>query len=303
MAMLTGAKLTYDDTTRREDLLDLIQDVSPDANYLTTVLGSSTASQTLHEWADYYESRPTTNGAKTIEGNEATAADLTEPTRRSNICQIITDVFAVTETTIAVNKISPRDSYSREMGLAMRRWKMKAEYAVLRGTIASGSSGVAREMQGLIAATQAIGTTSVRASGTSLGQQEISDIMAESWSKTDEYLVNLLLTTGARKLDFGKMFTTSSPKTIAATDKRLVQALDVIESDFGNLVQVRAHRDMPTGGLLGLNTELQKLAYLRRPKHQAVGITGDSRKGFIVGELTLEYNTRPNVYRSGYVGV
>ncbi|MBM4401857.1 MAG: hypothetical protein FJ044_01270 [Candidatus Cloacimonetes bacterium] len=40
---------TYDDSARREDLLDIIGDVSPDNNPLSTMLATATASQTLHE--------------------------------------------------------------------------------------------------------------------------------------------------------------------------------------------------------------------------------------------------------------
>lgn len=61
MGQLSGAYATYDDVLRREDLLDYIADVSPDANYLMTTLKSGSASQTLHEWGDYNTARPTSN--------------------------------------------------------------------------------------------------------------------------------------------------------------------------------------------------------------------------------------------------
>lgn len=300
MAQLTGVHQTYMDTTRREDLLDRIMDVSPDANYLTTILGTVDVSQTNHEWTEYYIQRDSSND-KAVEGDDNTFADLPVPTKKNNIAQIIKKVFAVSETDIVVNKVSPRDAYAREMGIAMRRWKNSAEFAVLRGTKASGSSGVAREMNGIRNTTATDGKYTVRASGTSFSEQEFRDMMTDSWNVTDEYLVDLILTTGTRKQDFSKFFTTSTPKTIAATDKRLIQALDVIESDYGNLVELRAHKDMVTNEVLGIRKDLCKIGYLRRPTHKPNGVSGDNQKGHIVGELTTQVGSaRAFVLRGGY---
>jgi len=300
MAQLTGVHQTYMDTTRREDLLDRIIDVSPDANYLSTIMGSVEASQTLHEWTEYYQGRPSSN-SKSVEGDENTFSDLPTPTKKNNIAQIIKEVFAVSRTDIKVNKVSPKDAYAREQGFAMRRYKNKEEYAILRGTKASGSSGVAREMNGIIAQTISDGAYTVRASGTSLSENAFRYMMQKSWDTTDEQLVDLLLTTGSRKTDFGRFFTTSTPKTIAQTDKRLVQALDVIETDFGTLVEIRAHKDMPASAVLTVRKDLLKKAYLDTPQHVPNGVTGDNRKGHIVGELTVQVDTaRPFTYEEGY---
>jgi len=289
------------DTTRREDLLDRIADISPDSNYLSTILGNVPVSQTLHEWTEYYESRPSSVSAS-VEGNENTFSDLTPPTKKNNITQIITEVFAVSETDIVVNKVSPQDAYARELGWAMRRWKNKLEYSILRATKASGSSGSARQMDGIQNIIASDGRYTARTSGTSFSENEFRDLMTESWNQTDEFLVDLMLMTGTRKGHVAAFFTTSSPRTIAATDKRLVQALDVIESDYGTLVEVRAHKDISTAGtggdVVGIRKNLVKIGYLRKPKHVPNGVTGDNKKGHIVGEATIQVDTaRGMVYR------
>jgi len=294
MAQLAGVQHTYMDTTRREDLLDRIADVSPDSNYLSTILGTVPVSQTLHEWTEYYQSRPTSN-SKSVEGDENSFSDLSQPTKKNNIAQIIKEVFAVSETDIVVNKVSPKDAYARELGWAMRRWKNKLEFAILRGTKASGSSGVAREMNGIRNIVVSDGKYTARSSSVSFSEQEFRDIMTDSWNVTDEFLVDLVLMTGTRKGHVAAFFTTSSPRTIPADDKRLVQALDVIESDYGTMVEVRAHKDIPSTGnggeVLAIRKDLCKIGYLRRPRHVPNGVTGDSRKGHIVGEATVQVDT------------
>jgi hypothetical protein len=291
------------DTTRREDLLDRIADVSPDSNYLSTILGNVGVSQTLHEWTEYYQSRPTSNSTA-VEGDDNTFADLTQPDKKNNITQIIKEVFAVSETDITVNKVSPKDAYNREKGWAMRRWKNKLEYAILRGSKTSGSSGVAREMDGIRNTVETDGRFTLRTSGTSFTEQEFRDIMTESWNQTDEFLVDLVLMTGLRKGHVAAFFTTSTPRTISAQDKRLIQALDVIESDYGTVVEVRAHKDMETAGtggeVLGIRKDLCKIGYLRNPQHVPNGVTGDSQKGHIVGEATVQVDTARGMVLRGY---
>lgn len=299
MAQLAGARHTYMDTVRREDLLDMIADVSPDANPLTTMLKTTTASQTLHEWSEYYEARPTSN-SKSVEGDDNTFTDLSQPTKYNNITQIIKEVFAVSDTDIAVDKVSPKDAYAQEEARAMRRWKNKLEYAVLRGTKASGSSGVAREMGGLISFVVANGKYTARNSGTSFSETEFSNMVNDSWDITDSNLIDLMLMGGNRVRDMKNFFTSAAPRTIAATDNRFVQTVSVVDTDFGTELEIKAHKDMPAGGVLGIRKELAKIAYLRNPKHVPNGVTGDNQKGHIVGEATLEVSSaKPFTYRSG----
>lgn len=300
MAQLTGVLQTYQDKTRREDLMDRIADISPTMNYLTTVLSSVPVDGTFHEWTEYNITRDTSNDT-TVEGDDNSFSDLTGVTRLNNICQIIKKKFSVSGTDQVVNKAGPKVAYAREMAWAMKKWKNSWEYATLRGTKASGSSGVAREMNGFIAEVITNGKTTARNSGTSLSEQEFRDINLESWNSTDEYLIDLILTTGTRKQDFGKFFTNATPKTIAADDKRLVEALDVIENDYGQLVEVRAHKDMPASAVLSIRKDLCHTGVLRPAVHVPNGVTGDNIKGHIVGEVTSQIDSaRAMSYRTGY---
>lgn len=298
--MSAGVLHTYRETVRREDILDEIQDVSPDANYLTTTLGTVPVSQTLHQWAEFYIARNSSND-KSVEGEDNTFTDLDVATMRNNITQIIKKNFKVSETNIAVDKVSPKDAYAREMANAMKRTKNAMEYAALRGTKASGGSGVAREMDGFIVQTGANGGAlyTVRASGTSLTESLFNnDFLYQSWNVTDDYVANLILMNGRVKSDVSK-FTAGNTRYIDAEDKRLVNALAVYESDYG-VHELRLHKDMTTDGMLGLRKDMCKIGYLRKPKHVANDITGDNKKGHIVTELLAQANSsKPHVYVAG----
>ena len=304
MAQLSGTLHTYMETVLREDILDEIQDISPDDNPLTSTLGTEAVSQTTHQWPEMYISRDTSVDASQ-QGDENSFSDLTLPTMRDNLTQIIKKPFAVTETEIVVNKVSPKDAYARELGYAMRRLKNSMEYSVIRGTKVSGASGVAAKMAGFINQVTGIGSSSLRPSGTSMTENEFNDQFNISWNATDSFVADLILLSGKLKRDVS-LFTAGNTRNVAAGDKRLVRAISVYESDFG-IHEIRAHKDMPasstgTGhGMLMLRKELCKIGYLRPPKHVPNAVTGDNKKGHVVTELTaVAHSSRSHVYKGGY---
>jgi hypothetical protein len=304
MAQLSGVLHTYMDTVKREDILDEIQDISPDDNPLTSTLGTEEVSSTVHQWAEQYVSRDSTTDASP-QGDDNSYADLTVPTMRSNVLQIIKKPFSVTETDIVVNKVSPKDAYARELGYAMRRLKNSMEFAVIRASKISGQSGVTAYMDGFINQVTAIGSSSLRPSGTSLTETEFNDQMALSWAATDSFVADMILVSGNLKRDIS-LFTAGNTRNVDAGDKRLTRAISVYESDFG-IHEIRAHKDMPSAatttghGMLFIRKELCKIGYLRRPKHVPNSVTGDNKKGHVVTELTaIAHSSRSHVYKGGY---
>lgn len=304
MAQLSGTLHTYMDTIKREDILDEIQDISPDDNPLTSTLGTEGVSATVHQWPEMYISRDSSTDAS-VQGDDNSFSDLTLPTMRDNVTQIIKKTFAVTETDIVVNKVSPKDAYARELGNAMRRLKNSMEFAVIRGSKVSGASGVAAVMSGFINQVAGIGSSSLRPSGTSLTETEFNDQMTLSWNATDSFVADLILLSGNLKRDVS-LFTAGNTRNVAAGDKRLVRAISVYESDFG-LHELRAHKDMPSAstttghGMLMIRKELCKIGYLRNPKHVPNSVTGDNKKGHVVAELTaIAHSNRSHVYKGGY---
>ena len=292
---------TYQDTVRREDLLDLITDVSPDDNPLSTMLSTTEARQTLHEWPEDYISRPTSVSGQ-IEGAAATYSDLTQPSRRVNITQIITETFRVSGTESKVSVAGMSDPYEYQASKALTNWKNQLEYSLINGVLASGSSGVARQMAGL----QAVVTThsTARNSGTSLSETEFNDMVSDVWSdvgKNDVFDMVLVPFKLKQKIS---TFTAGSTRYIDASDKKLVRPVMVYESD-GGVHRIFAHKDVlasaGTVHFLGIKEDKFRVAYLRRPFREDLAKDGDRRNGQIVGEATLEYLAeRTSVKRTGY---
>lgn len=294
---------TYQDNGRKEDLLDLIGDVSPDDNPLSTMFATSSASQTTHEWLEDYLARPSSNNAQ-VEGFTATYNDLTQPSRRNNIVQEIAVTFRVSGTERAVSVAGQGDPYTYQASKALRDWKNNLEYALIRSTIASGSSGVARSMAGI----QAVVTShyTARLSGTSLSETEFNDMVYDVATDVGSQDVFDTVVTTLKLRQKISTFTAGNTKYVNASDKKLTRPVMVYESDFG-VHKIFGHKDVRSGSatpgpvILGLKEDKWRVAYLRKPERIDLAKDGDRDNGMIVGEATLEYIAeRANAQRSGY---
>lgn len=298
--------VTYDDTIRREDLLDLVGDITPDDTPVATMLKTSTASNTLHQWMEEYITPPTsvTNAS---EGAGATYAALTQPTRRTNITAILTQTFRVSGTERATDPGNGQDPLDYQAAKALRTWKMNQEFNLINGStsgIASGASGTARGMAGLINVITTLYTA--RNSGTSLSETEFQDMHQDSWTQggTDNSFDLVLVPFGLKRKIDG--FTAGATKYVDQSDKKLTQPVAIYETSAG-VARIMQSRYVPSAAatpgprFLGIKEDLYRVAYLRKPFREMLAKDGDRENGQIVGEFTLEYLAeRSSVNRSGY---
>ncbi len=294
---------TYDTQAIHEDLLDIIADVSPDSNPLSTMFGTTTAKGTIHQWTEDYLSRPTANTGE-VEGSDATFSDLVQPKRRTNISQILRSTFRVTDSERQAAVAGMGDPYTYQEQKAMKDWKNRLEFAIIRSTLSSGASGVAPTMAGI----QAIVTShyTARLSGTSFSETELNAMVLDVATDVgDDSIFDTLVTTLALRQKVST-FTAGNTKYVDASEMRLTRKVMVYESDF-NVMKIFGHKDVyssaatPGPAVLGLKEDSWKIAYYRAPKSTELAKTGSSTKGMIEGEATLEFRAeRSNAYRSGY---
>jgi hypothetical protein len=294
--------VTYDNATRREDLLELIGNVTPDETPLATMLKTSKASNTLHEWAEDYITPPTTV-AFAAEGAAATYAALTPPARRRNITAILEETFRVSGTEREVNQVGG-DPMAYQSGKALKLWKMKQEFALVNGALVSGVSGTARGMDGLVNVITTLYTA--RNSGTSLSETEFQDMHQASWEQggTENSFDLVLVPFGLKRKIDG--FTAGATKYVDQSDKKLTQPVAIYETSAG-VARIMQHRYIPSAAatpgprFLGIKEDKYRVAYLRNPFKEMLAKDGDRDNGHIVGEFTLEYLAeRSSVNRSGY---
>lgn len=277
------ALLTYSAGANREDLVDAIINISPYDTPLYSLFGRSKASATYHEWP-VEELRAPTDNAR-VEGADYTFDDAHTPTRVGNYTQIMWQGYGVSKTQEAVNKAGAKSNLARSMVLAMRELGTDVERAIIQNTSkVAGSASVARQMGGI----QAFVTDNVLDNGGNprdLTETLLNDGIQAAWD--DGGKPDTVVVCGKHKRLISG-FTAGAQKTLDATSKKLVRAVDVYESDFG-VVRVMADRWMPTDRLFILEKSRWKTAYLRPfAKQKAPEGIADKVQGIIVGELTLE---------------
>ena len=275
---------TYDDKAIREDLLAVLTNISPTETQLVSGLGTSTATSTLHEWLTDTLGSVKTNAF--VEGVDASYPTLTNPTRLFNYTQIFRQAYQVTDTERAVNTAAFNDRFAYEATKALKMLKNDMEYALMRGSLACGSGSAARQLKGIKNWLSLVTSQS----GTSLSEDILNDYLQLVWENGTE--VNAIYGGMYMKRKISA-FTAGATKQVDIKDRRLVNAVDVYEADAARLVKLFAHRYVTVSGdtnydIVGINEDMFRIAYLRKPFTRELAKTGDATKGEVVAEATLE---------------
>ena len=109
MAQPTGLYDTYSTVGIREDLVNVIYNVSPEDTPILSAIPRAQAKSTKHEWQLDSLATPATNAV--IEGDDATVDSLDSQvtTRAFNFCQISDKVIALSGTQSAVDAAGRAD--------------------------------------------------------------------------------------------------------------------------------------------------------------------------------------------------
>lgn len=266
-----------------------------------TLLATSTAKGTYHEWLKLQVTRPTSD-TNDVEGADTTFGDLTQPSRAGNITKIIKQAVQVSRTERRVNVAAMGDPYAFQKAQGLRALKMKMEYAVLNAAKASGASGVARNMDGIDA--WITSNLTARNSGTSFSETELNDMVSDVWAKVDpDKIFDMVLCTFKIKQAIAG-FSGNSTRYIDAAERRLVKEVLVYESSGGSH-RIFAHKDVRNAAgsttVYGIREDLWKVAYLDKPMWEELAKIGDADRGHWVTEFTLEsLEESASTARTGY---
>lgn len=273
---------TYQAIGNKEDLLDLITNITPTDTPMFSSLAKSKAKATLHEWLT--DSLASAAANAEIEGSDAAFGTLTPRVRTGNYAQILRKTFQVSDTQDIVDKAGLEKEYAYQMEKAMKELARDIEYALVNGTGNVGASATARTLKGVLAWI----TTNVE-TGTGTADEALTETMYNNMLQTIYAAGGNPDTTYAnawqkRKID---AFTAGATKYVEAADQRLVAAVGVYESSFG-VQKIVLDRYMTTSVVACLQNDKWRVAPLRAVKHTPIAKIGSSERGMIEAELTLE---------------
>jgi hypothetical protein len=286
---------------QREDLTDIIYDISPTETPFMSSIGKTKATAVYHEWqTDSLAAATTANAA--IEGADATSATLAPTVRLGNYTQIIQKTVQVSGTLDTVNKAGRKSEKAYQLAKASAELKRDLETILLANQGRSaGTSTVARKLGSILSW---IKTNSDKASdgsdpatiGVSTRTDGTQRTFTEALLKTvvSEVYVSggspkILMVGAAGKQKVSSFAGIAAQRYMAPgnTPTTIIGAADVYMSDFGTM-SVVPNRFMRTRDALILDPEYAALAYLRPFQTNDLAKTGDSENTQLLAEVTLE---------------
>lgn len=297
---------TYQSVGNREDLTDMIYDISPTETPFMSSIGKTKATATFHEWQTDSLADATVNNAA-VEGADASSATLSPTTRVGNRTQISQKTIQIAGTEETVDKAGRKSEKAYQLAKASSELKRDMEKIMLANQAASaGDSSTARTLGSLQAwlntnavlgaggVAGSLGTTA-RVSGTDAAFTEAMLKTAVKSAYTNGGNPTVLMVSPTQKQVVSTFAGIAEQRYAAPANKQttIVGAADVYLSDFGTLSVVPNRFTTPDADDNGeqafvLDPEYAAVAFLRPFQTNELAKTGDSEKTQLLVEYTLE---------------
>lgn len=301
MAQPTGAFSSYDAVGNREDLSDVIFDVSPTATPVLSSIKKGKATGTNHEWQTDSLAAAADNAH--IEGNDANPATASATTRLGNYTQILKKHAVVTGTQQdGVDPAGREKEMAYQEAKRMKEIKRDLERALVgvNNAKVAGNDTTAREMasfQTYLTSNTSAGATGADAAGTgadartdgtqrALTEAILEPVLQSIWDNSDESS-SIDAHVGSHVKGVASDFTTAATRYVSSDDKKLVASIDVYDGDF-QTVKFVPNRFSRSRDLVLVNPSYAKLAEMRPLSSYDLAKTGDSYRREMVMECTLE---------------
>ena len=282
---------TYEAVGNREDLLDIVTNISPDETPLMNKFGRSKVTGMVHSWLTD-ELAPAGENA-VIESAQFSDTEATPRVKLDNCIQIFMRDCNVTDSQEAVLKAGVKSEMAYQLAKTLKAIALDVEYAIVNNsTKVPGASGTAGKFGGIpyfnvVNVVEADDSTTYGASAGTLTEGMLNDAIQAAWSKGGT--PDICVVSGKNKRTISGF--DAQPRQRNADSTKIKQVVDVYESDFG-LVNMVLHRMQADTRVDLLQSEYWKLAYLipfktyDKPKDSLVN------GKVVTGQLTLECRSK-----------
>ena len=299
MAQPTGVYVSYSSIGLREDLENVIYDISPTETPFMSMGSREDAIAVNHEWqTDALADAVTTNYNE--EGSTLVAAEPAATVRLGNICQISLKTTLVSGTLDAVSKAGRKQELAYQMTKRSKELKRDMEKSLLnnQAKTAMAADSTVRKLGGLpnYVATNVsevgsgAGNGATRTDGTQRTFTETllkATILAAYNNGAD---CKYLMMAPAKKQIFSTFVGVGGASGVSnyidAADQRIIGGMDIYVSDFGELAVV-PNRFQRARDVWILDPEYYGVAYLRPFAQKEVASTSDGEQRAIITEFTL----------------
>jgi hypothetical protein len=294
---------TYTAIGMREDLSNVIYNISPTDTPFMNSIGKTSATAVNHEWQTDSLAAVATNAL--VEGAAGSDITVNPTTRLGNLTQISGKTVKISGTLDTVNKAGRKSEKAYQLAKVSSEIKRDMEAALLGNTVKSnGNSSTARVLGGL--QTWLNSNYSGGTSGTAGATGATARVTGTDRDFTSTILNTVIQSTytagGAPTI----LLVTPKQKVVASTftgiatrfrdvpanqQAQIVNAADVYVGDFG-VLQIVPDRFIPNSDAddtaFLLDPEMAAVAYLRPFQTLELAKTGDADVTQLLVEYTLE---------------
>lgn len=309
MAQPTNTFDTYDAKGIREDLSNVIYNISPEETPFMSNVGKGTAKSTYFEWQEDSLAATDLNNAQ-VEGDDAPAVEPSPTARIGNYTQISRKTVTVSGTLEAVDKAGRRSEMAYQMAKRAAELKRDMEAIATSGQAAvGGNSTTARKTAGFGAFLRTntsngatgtdptlSGTTSgfpnaAAGNGTDRAYTEtiLKDVIQQVWTEGGDAK---MLMVGALLKQKVSTFTGIAQTRFNVNGSKpasIIGAADIYVSDFGNL-EVVPNRFMPQDVAYHVDPSMASINFLRPFEKVELAKTGDADKMLLICEWGVKVN-------------
>ena len=304
---------TYRSVGIREDLTDVIYNITPTDTPFVSNIGSGSAKGKYHEWQQ--DSLAAVSDSPAAEGADATPIQLSPTVRLGNYTQINTKTLVVSGSDLVADNAGRGVEMAYQeakKGLELRKDIEYRNVGVNDGWDAgagnAGGSPAARQSATLLSGFKtntnkntSAGTPGADPTG-SPGQNGRTDASGSTPTRafTEALLTDVIgkiyvaggipdtiMCNTQQKRIMSSSFTGSADERhIMVPDKRVINAVDFYESDYG-VLSIVPNRYMRQRDVFVLDTEMWEIAYHRPFQTFDLSKTGDNEKRQMLVEWTL----------------
>ena len=290
---------SYDAVGIREDLSDIIYDVSPEETPLFTALAKTKATNVKHEWQT--DSLRSSGANAHIEGDDTAATARSATTRLDNQTQIFKDAVIIPDTDEGLSKAGRAKEMAYQILKIAKEQKLDIEKALFANNAkVAGNATTARELAGL--PTWLISNTLFGANqgadatgdGSDARTDETSTLIAFSQARFDTVMQSTWQSGGKPDTVFLSSFAMNKALAFAGNNNARAEAtagkvesfISVYVTPWGTVSFVPT-RENRSRDVFIIEKDKWAVAVLRPTKNVELAKTGDSEKRHVVTELTL----------------
>ena len=312
-------------TNVREDLTDVIYNISPTEVPAQANFGRGTSNQTFKEW-QIDELATAVGDNAHIDGDEFAGDPLNKASRIGNYHQISRKDLVVSRRANIVNKAGRKSEIAYQiakLGKELRR-DVETSICLRQAAVADGGPGVSPRAAGIgawirtnldLGATGAAPTLSIpgtsegypnaaASAGTAraLGEEDILEVVRECYDQggnPNMIMINTRLKQGFSQYLFNPATDTTAPRIATQYQDQgrtprggitVVGAVDVYVTDF-SILDIVPNRFMPAGASAAeayvLDTEYWEVSYLDGYKTETIAKIGDHERRMLLVDWTL----------------